>query len=141
MSIDLDMVSRIADETPHGHRPNLSAETLKMLLDHTRRQGRAYQDALQALAAAHEQGRVVLKDLSYIEKLEALARAVAPLVAEWRPTPKFDDDVWQKRQDVVLAFDALEKFSGTTSEPTPGPASPDDSGSSARSVSGDPGSC
>ncbi len=43
-----------------------------------------------------------------VKRLQALANAVAPLVAEWRPMPKFADDVWQKRQDVVLAFDALE---------------------------------
>lgn len=43
-----------------------------------------------------------------VRLLLELCKAVAPLVDEWRPAPKFDDDVWQKRQDVVLAFDALE---------------------------------
>lgn len=37
---------------------------------------------------------------------EAVCRAAEPLVDEWRSMPKFADDIWQKRQDVVLTFAA-----------------------------------
>lgn len=47
---------------------------------------------------------------SQLELAKAVVEAVAPLVSEWRPMPKFEDDVWQKRQDVVLAYDALKAF-------------------------------
>jgi hypothetical protein len=73
----------------------------------------------------HEHGKVILKDVAKVERFEALAQAIAPLVVEWRAMPKFADAVWQMRQAVVLAFDALAISGDTTSGPPPGPASPD----------------